>query len=54
MLFRSLLSLANALETAGQGTQAAEAYRRYLELEPAGPHAEKIKQRISQLTPATS
>ena len=39
-----------ALERGGQTADAAAAYRRFLELEPNGPQAEKVKARLAQVS----
>lgn len=46
-----LLSLAAAQEAAQRPADAAATYRRYLELEPAAPEADKIRDRIARLAP---
>ena len=43
-----------ALEAAKRPRDAAEAYRRYLELEPQAPDAEKVKAHLAELEPATT
>ena len=43
------LSYGLALEAAARRQDAVAAYRRYLELEPASPDAEKVKAHLAQL-----
>ena len=48
------LSYGLALEAAKRPHDAAGAYRRYLELEPQAPDAEKVKAHLAELEPATT
>jgi DNA-binding SARP family transcriptional activator len=46
------LQLAQAAQTSGQASAAANAYRHYLKLNPDSPSAPQIKQLIEQLSPS--
>jgi regulator of sirC expression with transglutaminase-like and TPR domain len=48
------LSYGLALEAASRRSDAAAAYRRYLELEPTAPEAEKVRAHVAQLESGTS
>ena len=43
----SAWGVAQCLDTQGRRDEARAQYRRYLELAPKGPHADKAKKRLS-------